>query len=428
MQGLFNMASDSGLFKTADAPELADYKLKGNIYRNGDSRYLPLYEAKMLHQFDHRYSTYDGATQSQLNVGILPQPTPEQKRDPSFVVQPRYWVAEEEVDKAIPKYPAPLALAVKFEDGTSIRHVLYLWAAGYYLNRDLPESAADLLQEAASCKLDTTLARAFSSPNAEVRASELDRDYPLHEIDVKAITSLFSEPENLAAELIERFSPRWFLGWRDITNAGNERTLIAGAAPRFAIGHTFPLLFAPGVQPSSVVGLVANMNSLVADYVVRQKVGGTHITFGLLKQFALFSPGRWANLPSPLGIDWFSSRILELLYTAHDLTPLARDCGYDGPPFAWDEERRFTLRCELDAAFFHLYLPADSNGDWRPAKDETPEQLAALKKHFPKPRDAVAYILDQFPIVRQKDEKAHGGYRTKERILANYDEMLRAMK
>lgn len=108
----------------------------------------------------------------------------------------------------------------------------------------------------------------------------------------------------------------------------------------------------------------------------------------------------------------------------NDLTPLARDCGYDGPPFPWDDERRFEIRYELDAAFFHLYLPSEPDGGWRPAEDDTPEQLAALKHHFPQPRDAVAYILDQFPIVRQRDEQAYGSYRTKERILTIHDAML----
>ncbi len=88
------------------------------------------------------------------------------------------------------------------------------------------------------------------------------------------------------------------------------------------------------------------------------------------------------------------------MYTAHDLAPLARNCHYDGPPFPWDDERRFEVRCELDAAFFHLYLPCEPDGSWRKAEGETPEQLAALKHHFPQPRDTVAYILDQFPIVR----------------------------
>ena len=62
------------------------------------------------------------------------------------------------------------------------------------------------------------------------------------------------------------------------------------------------------------------------------------------------------------------------------------------------------------------------------AKSETPEQLGALKTHFPMPRDAVAYILDQFPIVKQKDEQAHERYLTKERILEIYDSMLLAQR
>jgi hypothetical protein len=37
---------------------------------------------------------------------------------------------------------------------------------------------------------------------------------------------------------------------------------------------------------------------------------------------------------------------------------------------------------------------------------------------FPPPRDAVAYILDSFPIVRRKDaSRYHGDCRTKRRIL-----------
>jgi hypothetical protein len=29
---------------------------------------------------------------------------------------------------------------------------------------------------------------------------------------------------------------------------------------------------------------------------------------------------------------------------------VAQDCGFDGPPFRWDEDRRFLIRAELDAA------------------------------------------------------------------------------
>jgi hypothetical protein len=94
MQGLFNMASDSGLFRTAE--QLADdgWTLDGNVFMRKGERMLPLYEAKMIHHFDHRLGTYEGQTEAQANVGTLPRLTTEQKDDPSYVVMPRYWVPE----------------------------------------------------------------------------------------------------------------------------------------------------------------------------------------------------------------------------------------------------------------------------------------------------------------------------------------------
>ena len=81
------------------------------------------------------------------------------------------------------------------------------------------------------------------------------------------------------------------------------------------------------------------------------------------------------------------------------MEPFARDLGDDGPPFRWDEDRRFLMRAELDAAFFHLY-----------GID----------------RDDVDYIMETFPIVKRKDIAAHGTYRTKEAILKIYDAMAAA--
>jgi hypothetical protein len=102
------------------------------------------------------------------------------------------------------------------------------------------------------------------------------------------------------------------------------------------------------------------------------------------------------------------------------LEAFAQDCGWSGPPFRWDENRRFLLRCELDAAFFHLYL--GSEAEWR--ESGTSAATGSLVPHsltpsplltaFPTPRHAVDYILDTFPIVKRKDEaKFNGDYRTK---------------
>ena len=91
---MFHMANDSRLFRTDEELRHDGWRLDGNVFVKGDKRMLPLYEAKMIHHFDHRYGTYEGQTEAQANVGTLPRPTLEEKRDPSYVIMPRYWVQE----------------------------------------------------------------------------------------------------------------------------------------------------------------------------------------------------------------------------------------------------------------------------------------------------------------------------------------------
>jgi hypothetical protein len=115
---------------------------------------------------------------------------------------------------------------------------------------------------------------------------------------------------------------------------------------------------------------------------------------------------------------------------------LAQYFSWPSAPFKLDGKCQFLLHCEMDAAFFHLYLQAADDGQWKLAQtaegavhDETPGDLAKLKRLFPTPRDAVAYIMDTFPIVRRKDEERYDGdYRTKRVILEIYDEMAEAMR
>lgn len=76
------------------------------------------------------------------------------------------------------------------------------------------------------------------------------------------------------------------------------------------------------------------------------------------------------------------------------------------------------LRCELDAAFFHLYLGS---------KEEWSRKPEMLTKNFTDPRHAVDYIMDTFPIVKRKDEATYGHYRTKEVILDIYDTITHAI-
>ena len=228
--------------------------------------------------------------------------------------------------------------------------------------------------------------------------------FPLTMADVNRIAlSLLTDPIPLAEELLERFSPRWLIGWRDITNATNERTVIANALPLVGAGHNLPLMFPGNFEKVDSIGMLANLSTLALDYVARQNVGGTHLTFFIFKQIPLLPPTTYYqnlfDLTDTALQSFIAPRVLELIYTAYDLVLWARDQGYTGPPFHWDEERRFLIRCELDALYFHLY---------------------GIN------REDAEYILETFPIVKRKDEQRCGEYRTKRVILECYDNMAQA--
>jgi hypothetical protein len=293
------MTSDSHLFRTAEELRPLRAQHAGNAWIRDDETWLPLYEAKMAHQFNHRFGDY-ALKAADFGGSSLPDPPPECQKDPGYVVQPRYWVADAEVIGAFGGSP-----------------------------------------------------------------------------------------------------PAWLLGFRDITNATNERTLIASAVPLSGCGHKFPLIIAP--TGSRGIELMCVLNSFALDFVARQKVGGTNMAFYAIKQLAVLppdafnEPGVWSS--GTVG-NWITQRALELVYTAWDMTGFATDLDFDGGPFRWDPARRELLRAELDAAFFHLY---------------------GIE------RDDVDYIMDTFPIVRRKDEAAHGEYRTKRLILERYDAMAEAI-
>ena len=230
---MLDMASDSGLFLNGCVPGAQ-----------------PLYEAKMLHQFDHRWATYEPAplgsrSAEARDVAVI------EKSAAETVVRPRYWVDAREVE-------------------------------------------------------DRLMARGWTR--------------------------------------------QWLVGWRDICRATDERTTIASVMPRVGVGHTTPLLLADADAPAYAC-LLANLNALVLDYVARLKVGGTHLTYGYLKQFPVLAPDAYGSVQR----DFIVRRVLELTYTAYDLIPWARDLGHDGPPFGWDPARRAELRAELDAYYARLY-------------------------------------------------------------------------
>ena len=283
-QGLFNMASDSDLFLDAPAPGA-----------------LPLYEAKMIHQFDHRWATYEPGRKGEVaeSRGL----TEAERSDPDFAVRPRYWV-----------------------DGGAVTERLGArgWTRG------------------------------------------------------------------------------WLMGWRDICRATDERTTIASIMPRVAVGHTIPLFLSSHQDAHKTACLMANLDSIVLDYVARQKVGGTHLTYGFLKQFPVLQPDSYDASRG----EFVVPRVLELTYTSTNLALWARDLGYNGPPFRWDPDRRALLRAELDAWFARAY------------------GLTRDELHYvldPTEVMGFDYPSETFRVLKNNEEREFGEYRTRRLVLEAWD-------
>jgi hypothetical protein len=214
----------------------------------------------------------------------------------------------------------------------------------------------------------------------------------------------------------------WELVFCDVTSATNERTALSCIIPLSGLTRNLPAIYLKSNAGTDVAILVGVFSTFVFDYFTRLKVSSNHLTQGILATLPIPALYRIRNfavlaLGEP---EWFEKRALELSYVAWDLKPFAQDCGCPGPPFLWDEKRRFLLRCELDAAFFHLYI--GTIREWM-------DQANSLRRTFPNPRDAVSYIMDTFPIVKRRDEGEYGGkYHTKDTILGIYDEMAEAAR
>jgi N-6 DNA Methylase len=321
-QGTHNMATDSHLFRGRHHPLEDEWELKGNVYIHPDGRrYLPLYEAKMLHHYDHRFGTYEGQTEKQANVGTLPRVTPGQHDNPDFVPMPRYWAPE----------------------------------------FDLPK------------------------PPEQRKGSRDNASWP-------GVAKRLSE---------QAWSSGWLLAWRDIARTTDSRTSIAALLPYSAIGHTSPIALLR--RRDHAACFAAILSSYTFDFVTRQKIAGTHLTYSYVKQLPMPTPTAF-DAPCPFQADipladWLNPRVLELVYTSHDMAPFARDLGDDGPPFRWNEERRELLRAEIDAAMFHVYGVNHEDAD---------------------------YIMGTFPTVREREEKTHGYFRSKKLILELFDLMREA--
>lgn len=416
---MFHMSNDSGLFLDGPAPE-------------GAPQRLPLYEAKMIHQFDHRWATFvDSPAKGGLDTADVDAT---QKTDPAYTVRPRYWVEESEVLARIARVPRGVANAWlarskensgRGEAALKLRLACAAWLAGEQLRRALGEAdiaAVNVAQLTAAVHLaETVLARDFPFFAAALKGEGIsgrkavtefgkwgasDAEVKLCDFELAAMAGL-SDDDVLRAWLDGRMdarSPRWLMGWRRNLRTDDAAATIAAVGPRAGYGDSLFLFELPPKHRGRAAAFLGNVSSLVFDFVARQKVGGSNFSFYYMKQLPLLPSDRY----SEADIDFIVPRVLELTYTAHDLAPWAADLGYHGESFAWNLERRARLRAELDAYYARLY--GLSRDELRyildPADVEGPD-----------------YPSETFRVLKNNEIREFGEYRTQRLVLDAWDRL-----
>ncbi len=216
--------------------------------------------------------------------------------------------------------------------------------------------------------------------------------------DLEPLARYWVAEKDIETAIADRWDRNWFLGWRDIARSSDARTFVPSVLPRSAVGHVFPVAFLR--DPSDAATWQAATSTYIHDYVARQKLSGTHMTYGVVMQLAVPAPSTFAGaLAGVTGEElrsWLGARVVELNYTSRHLSAYARENSVEGAPFRWDVARREQLRAELDAAMFVLY---------------------GLD------RSEVEHVMDSFFVVRKYEERDHGEFRTKRLILEAYDAM-----
>lgn len=204
----------------------------------------------------------------------------------------------------------------------------------------------------------------------------------------------------------------YYIAFRDVTNATNERTCVATLMPSgIAAGHKAPRSENErSLIPSAC--FAAMLSSLVFDYVARQKVGGSSMALFIMKQQPVLTPDQISS-----AMQWqIVKRVAELCYFNHDMDGWASELWEEmneeqraelprlgtQQPWIYNPERRAVLQAELDAIFAHLY--GLDTEDLRYILD--PEDVCGK-----------GCINETFRVLKDNEIRQYGEYRTKRLVL-----------
>ncbi|MBW2069076.1 MAG: N-6 DNA methylase [Deltaproteobacteria bacterium] len=370
---MFHMSNDSRLFRTREQLEKEGFRLVGNRLVKGGEVYLPLYEAKMIWHYDHRFGTYEGV--ESRSSTHLPTPDGAQHANSGFVVQPWYWVPAKEVKTRLGYWSRGWLLGFRriarsTDERTSIFTLMPRVGAGDVLPVVLGPRAAE----------SPFLLACFSTISFDFAARQ----------KIGGVHLDFHYAKQLPVLPPEAYTPQ---------------------DSRFIVPRVLELTYTSWDIKPFADDVWNEADEALRSAIRRQWEENAEQTGGHVWQ-----------LP-----DWIKA------YPEIETDP---DKGIPFPPFRWNEARRARLRAELDAYYARLYgLTRKQLRYILDPADLTEKELADILDPWEEvadPLDPEGYATrveasdfpgETFRVLKEKEIRQYGEYRTRRLVLEAWEQM-----
>lgn len=396
-QRMYDMSNESHIFITEQKKD-----------------YLPLYKAKLMHQFDHRWNTFVNGEPKEVTM--------EQKEDTNFTVTPQYYVPYAETVLRTTSLDLKIVQALR-EAIASVGERRLLSPAE---TSRTEKKLRSLVAEKAASSGDL-FASCHSELDSESDGVDWQKVYGSKELGATVF------------EVAEKLCPKYQLGYREITNTTNARTVIASILPFCGVGNKIPLIrFDKSTTSKLHACLLADFNSIPHDVVCRMKLGGTTMNYFYKKQMPVLPPSAYHEAAQ----NFIVPRVMALTYTATNMEEWAKALWNDSsfkmrlkmlqlnnkenegitdekftdrefsenflPPYIFDDAKRAVLRAELDAYYARLYGLTRT------------ELQYILDPHSVMGQD---YPSETFRVLKDNEFAKYGEYRTQRLVLEAWDRM-----
>ncbi|MHB1462503.1 MAG: Eco57I restriction-modification methylase domain-containing protein [Armatimonadota bacterium] len=370
---MFDMTNDAPMFSTYEQLR-DDYKIQcGAYFRSSSECYVPLYEAKLLHQYNHRHATFAGTNiDDRFKMkAATNEPSYQDLQDSKFVTIPRYWVPISAVKSAMKNKDELHQWCIAFRNTVQIMTntrcsvfcVMPMAGVGnsapVILTSGIPSTLVScLLGSLNSLVFDYLIQQSIGGGNLNF--------YILKQLPLPPPSVFSTRNSN---KLVTRILELTYTAW-DIKAFADDLWKEADEALRQAI---------------------------MQQWDENQTATGGHE----------WNPSEWAVIDED---------------------------GIKLPPFKWDEDRRAVLRAELDAYYAKLY--GLNRKQLRYVLDPhglSKKELEGILDPWEDPTCSGPHLLpaepdldfpgETFRVLKNKEEKQFGEYRTRRLVLEAWERL-----